>query len=86
MTRMFSGRRLREVRVAAGVSTERLALGIVQSSYSIHEYERGRVAPPVNVLSQAAYLLGCKVDDFLCEEEVSRGAGPRRPGWRQYGC
>ncbi len=54
MARMFSGRRLREVRVAAGVPTERLALDLGRSSYSIHEYERGRVLPPVNVLSQAA--------------------------------
>ncbi len=74
MARMFSGRRFREVRVAAGVPTEQLALDLGRSSYSIHEYERGRVVPPVNVLSQAAFVLGCTVDDFLVEDEVARVA------------
>ncbi len=70
MARKFSGRRFREARVAAGVPTERLALDLGRSFYSIHEYERGRVVPPVNVLSQAAVALGCTVDDFLVEDEV----------------
>jgi transcriptional regulator with XRE-family HTH domain len=68
MARHFSGRRLREARIASGLSTERLALTISRSAYSIHEYERGRVTPPVDVLAAIADTVGCTVDGLLDEE------------------
>ncbi len=70
MARSFSGRRLRETRIAAGVSIERLALDLGRSAYSLYGYENGKVSPPVNVLAHAASLLGCKVDDLLDEEAL----------------
>lgn len=73
MARTFSGRRLREARSAAGVSAEQIAIGVGRSAYSVHDYERGRVLPPVDVLIKAATLIGCRLDDLL-EEEVERVA------------
>ncbi|WP_151478887.1 helix-turn-helix domain-containing protein [Streptomyces albicerus] len=70
MARSFSGRRLRKTRKAAGVSVERLALSIGRTSYSIHEYELGRVTPPINVLAAIADIIGSSVDDLLDEEEA----------------
>jgi transcriptional regulator with XRE-family HTH domain len=75
VARHFSGQRLREERTAAGISTEQLALAINRSAYSVQEYERGRVRPPVNVLSRIASVLGCTVDDLLDDEAAElRGA------------
>jgi len=75
MTRHFSGQRLRQERTAAGISIERLALAIDRSAYSVQEYERGRVRPPVNVLSRIASVLGCTVDALLDDEDAElRGA------------
>lgn len=71
MARSFSGRRLRETRIAAGISPERLALEIERSAYSVHEYERGRVHPPLDVLCRLAGVLQCGVEDLLIEEALS---------------
>lgn len=68
MARSFSGRRLRDARVAAGIRPERLALTVDRSVYSIHEYENGRVVPPLVVAVQLAAALNCSVDDLLTEE------------------
>ena len=57
MARHFSGRRLRESRKAAGISIELLAIAIERSGYSIHEYERGRVTPPITVIAAIALPL-----------------------------
>ncbi|MDW8807743.1 helix-turn-helix transcriptional regulator [Streptomyces scabiei] len=74
MARSFSGQRLRESRKAAGVSVERLALTIGRSAYSIQEYQRGRVTPPVHVIAAIADTLGCTVDDLLDEEAAANAA------------
>lgn len=70
MARYFSGRRLREARTLAGISPEQLAISVGRSAYSIHEYELGRVTPPINVLASIADTLGRPVDDLLTEEEA----------------
>lgn len=70
MARMFSGQRLREVRLAAGQSPERLALNIERSVYSVHEYERGRARPSANVLGALADALACPVDALFADEAV----------------
>ena len=74
MIRCYSGQRLRELRIAAGHSPESLALNIGRSVYSIHEYERGRVQPPVSVLARIAAVLGGTLDDFLIDAEVAHVA------------
>lgn len=68
MARSFSGQRLRETRKAAGVSVEQLALSIGRTSYSIHEYELGRITPPTNILLAIADIIGSSVDDLLTED------------------
>lgn len=68
MARHFSGQRLRETRKAAGISIERLAVTIGRSAYSIQEYERGRVTPPINVIADIADTIGRPIDDLLTEE------------------
>lgn len=73
MARHFSGPRLRATRKAAGVSIELLAVTISRSAYSIQEYERGRVTPPIGVLAAIADTVGCTVEDLL-EEETARAA------------
>ncbi|MCX5588176.1 MULTISPECIES: helix-turn-helix domain-containing protein [Streptomyces] len=70
MARHFSGRRLREARKTAGLSPEHLAISVGRSAYSIHEYELGRVTPPITVIAAIADALGRSVDDLLTEEEA----------------
>lgn len=70
MARTFSGARLRQQRVAAGVKPERLAFTIDRSVWSVHEYERGRANPSADVLGALADALGCPVDAFFAEREV----------------
>lgn len=64
MSRTFSGPRLRERRLAAGLKPEHVAVGIDRSYYSVREYELGRVTPPADTLGKLADLFGCQVDDF----------------------
>lgn len=68
MARIFSGRRLRDARLSAGLSPEHLAIGVGRSSYTIREYELSRVAPSVATLAALADIVGCTVDELLDEE------------------
>ena len=58
------------MRVEADLSSERLALQTERSVYSIHEYERERVCPPLDVAARLASALGCTVDDLLEDDAV----------------
>ena len=69
MARIFSGPRLREARKSAGLSPEHLAISVGRSSYSIREYEMGRVTPSVSTLAAMADALGRPVDDFLADTD-----------------
>lgn len=71
MARCFSGRRLRAARIAAGLPVERLALEVQRTSYSIREYETGRVRPRLDTAIRMADLLGVDLDDLLDEEVVA---------------
>ncbi|MZE56149.1 helix-turn-helix domain-containing protein [Streptomyces sp. SID5770] len=77
MTRHFSGARLRASRKAAGVSIELLAVIISRSAYSVLEYERGRVTPPIDVLAAIADALGRKVEDLLEERDAAQSESER---------
>lgn len=70
MARCFSGQQLRDARIAAGLRPEQLAVRIDRSVYSVHEYERGRVQPPIDVLLHVCAVLDCTVDDLLAGEAV----------------
>jgi transcriptional regulator with XRE-family HTH domain len=69
MARSFSGQRLRSERVSAGLTPEHVAVAVRRSSYSVREYEWGRVTPTVETLARLADLFGCPVDRFF--EEVA---------------
>ncbi|MFJ1536371.1 helix-turn-helix domain-containing protein [Streptomyces mirabilis] len=73
MARHFSGQLLRETRRAAGVSIEQLAISIGRSAYSIQEYQRGRVTPPIDVIAAMADVLGRPIEALL-EDEGARAA------------
>jgi transcriptional regulator with XRE-family HTH domain len=61
----FSARRLRDARTAAGLSPEHVAVATGRSSFSVREWERGRVTPPTNLLGQIAATLGINVADLF---------------------
>ncbi|MGX6607479.1 helix-turn-helix domain-containing protein [Micromonosporaceae bacterium Da 78-11] len=64
MARIFSGRRLRERRLAAGLKAEQLALGINRSVWTVHQYERGSACPSAPILGAIADELSCSIDDL----------------------
>lgn len=70
MARTFSGSRLREHRLQAGLSPERLALLSECSVYSVHELERGRRCPSANALGRLADALDCSIDALYVDEEA----------------
>jgi len=71
MARKFSGRQLRDARLAAGLKIEHLALRIDRSVFTISQYERGHVQPPAGILGAIADALGCTVDDLYAREAVA---------------
>ncbi|WP_327654776.1 helix-turn-helix domain-containing protein [Streptomyces sp. NBC_00483] len=71
MARIFSGPRLRNARMSAGISPEQLAINVGRSFYSIREYEMGRVTPSVATLAAIADTLGTSVDALLTEEAAN---------------
>jgi transcriptional regulator with XRE-family HTH domain len=68
MPAVFSPRRLRDSRLAAGLSPEHVAIATGRSSFSVREYERGRVVPPTQILGPLAAAVGCQVADLFAEE------------------
>jgi transcriptional regulator with XRE-family HTH domain len=65
MARKFSGQLLRAHRLAAGLKPEHVAIAVDRSTFSVREYELGRVTPPVDMLGTLADFFGCPVDDFF---------------------
>lgn len=67
MTRSFSGARLRQARLAAGLSPEQLAVRIDRGVFSINGYERGTRNPSASVLGKLAVALACPIDALYDE-------------------
>ena len=65
MDRTFDGQRLRQARLAAGVSLEQAAQTAGRSAFTVRAYETGAVDPPVNVMARLGRLLLHPIDDFL---------------------
>ncbi|GGK90438.1 hypothetical protein Ppa06_57950 [Planomonospora parontospora subsp. parontospora] len=63
--RVFSGARLHELRTAAGVPRELLALVSGLGVPAIRSYEVGRSVPNLNTAAAVAQVLGCSLDDLL---------------------
>ena len=55
-----------ELRKAAGLSQEQLAIKVGVSRYSIIEYEKGRTSPTLQIANKIAHVLGCtSIDELL---------------------
>lgn len=77
--RGFSGRRLRELRTAAGLTRRELAGHIGRSKSIVTDYEHGRVTPSVVVLDALAATLHCTIDDLFAPSDTGlRISGTRR--------
>jgi ribosome-binding protein aMBF1 (putative translation factor) len=75
MARYFAPQRLRDARIAAGLSPERLALAVERSVFVVHDYERGRALPSVTVLGRLAHVLAVPIDDLFATSDEEVGAG-----------
>jgi ribosome-binding protein aMBF1 (putative translation factor) len=63
----FAPERLRRTRRAAGMTPEHLAIAIGRSSYSVRDYEVGRITPPTAIVARLATALGCPVASLFAE-------------------
>ncbi len=70
-SRVFSGKRLRELRERAGVSRMDLAYACRRTEQSIFGWERGRSRPKPDLLDPIASMLGVERDD-LFEDQAER--------------
>ncbi len=67
----FDPVRLRELRLAAGLSQTELAAGAGKSYPTVRFYELGRITPPGNVVGALADVLGCSVADLYTGDGVA---------------
>lgn len=68
MPRAFSGPRLRDQRLLAGVSVHQLAARVGRTCWSVYAYERGQAQPPLPVADAIADALGLPLDRFLADD------------------
>jgi len=54
------GERLREARIAAGMTQEQLAAAVGVSRPAVSQYEHGEMRPGVDTLERAAHELGVR--------------------------
>jgi len=74
MARFPAGQRLRESRLAAGLTVEAAALAVQRTAYTINSYELGRVEPPVHILVALSALYGVGVEGILREAPALAGS------------
>lgn len=63
--RRFSGRQLRERRIAAGLRIEHIAVHVNRTAQLVQALEAGRANPSIEVLAGCADLLRCATDDLF---------------------
>ncbi|MDX2708087.1 helix-turn-helix transcriptional regulator [Streptomyces sp. PA03-6a] len=68
MARSFSGTRMRDQRLLAGVRIADLAARVGRSPRALYAYERGEMQPPVPVADGLADALGVRLDVLLADE------------------
>lgn len=66
---MDIGNNMRNARIKAGLSMEALAEKAGVSHVAIVKYERGQFLPNIATAHRIAMACGCKVDDFVKEDE-----------------
>lgn len=67
--RVFSGKRLRELRERAGVSRMYLGFAVGRTEQTVFAWEAGRSRPMPELLGEIARVLGCSTDDFFKDAE-----------------
>lgn len=67
--------RLREARIAAGLTQEQLGFALDVTKSSVSAWENGREAPGFRLLPRLSAVLGCSLDSLVCGQAV---AGPGR--------
>lgn len=81
--RQIVGWNLRRLRVAAGVSQERLAFDAGMDRSYVGGLERGEENPTIDLLERLAETLKCKLSEFVAEpEENAEPPAVLRPGRR----
>lgn len=68
--KVFSGKRLRELREGAGVSRMHLAFSVGRTEQTVFAWEAGRARPMPEVLDAIAARLGVDRDAFFEAEAV----------------
>jgi transcriptional regulator with XRE-family HTH domain len=72
VVRSFSGQRLRELRTAANVRREALAVAVDRSFSSVVKWERDENIPTANDIGRIAHALGVGVEELY--DDVTAGA------------
>jgi transcriptional regulator with XRE-family HTH domain len=67
VVRSFSGQRLRELRTAAEMRREALAVAVDRSFSSVVKWERDENVPTANDIGRIAEALGVGVEEFYAE-------------------
>lgn len=67
MARFPAGERLRQMRIAAGLTPEQVAVAVGRSSFTINGYELGKIEPPIHILAQIATYCGVTLGEILDE-------------------
>ena len=62
---------LRDLRVRAGVSVNRVAAELGVTRIAVYQWERGESVPSVKRLGQIARIYGCTVDEIVKEVEAN---------------
>lgn len=66
--RAFNGPALRDQRRLAGLSAAELAATVGRTEWTVWDYERGRITPPVDVAVGLADALHLRLDQLLTAE------------------
>ncbi len=71
------GRRVRHLRMEAGLTQGQLAEKVEAADETISRIERGKLAPSVNLLAKISKALAVTVDDVLSSKAPKRKVGVR---------
>ncbi len=62
--------RLREARIAVGLTQEQLGFVLNVTKSSVSAWENAREAPSFRLLPKLGQTLGCSLDNLICGDEV----------------
>lgn len=65
MSSTFSPQRMRDARMARGLSPEHVAIAVGRTSFTVRAWESGKITPPTAALGELASVLGVTVDGLF---------------------